>query len=117
MQDDELMRVLGGWCIFRSQISLSPGLALCISFPLAVPELYPFIINLQSSKYTVSRSSVNYCNKFSNPRRGVWDPLIYSQSVRSRGSMSLQLASEVCRGQVGWDRDWSCKTEPLTGGI
>lgn len=48
---------------------------------LAVPELYPFIINWESSKvYLVS--SVRYSNKLPKSSEGI----MYNQSVRSTGN-------------------------------
>ena len=97
--------------------TLCPFLIPCSMylFHLAVPELYPFLINW-STKYDVFLSTVSHFSKLINPGKGSWEPLIYSQSVRSTGNnLGLRLASEVGGGGRGGRQ--SCRTEPLTCGI
>ena len=76
------MEIWGEWVIREGREALQPRtyLAVCM-FYLAVPELYPFIINQLSSHLNVSLSFVRY----SKPRRGLWEAPIYSQLVRSTG--------------------------------
>ena len=79
-------------------------------FYLAVPELYPLMINWYSSKQNVSLTSVSHSSKQTGTW-GLWDPLIYSWLARSTGdNMDLQLMSEAGEGN-------SCRTEPLICGI
>lgn len=73
---------------------------------LAVPELYPFLINQSPCKWNVFLSFVS-CSSKQNPRRRSLKPPIYSQLARSPGNnLGLQLASEGDEGAVWWD--WAC---------
>ena len=72
-------------------------------FHLAVSELYPFILNPWSSEQNVSLSSVSCSSKLVNPKKGWWEPMIYSQWIRRTGNnLDLQLVSEIQR-VGGWN--------------
>ena len=66
-------------------------------FYLAVLQLYSFIISWWSSKMLLCILWDDLVN-YSNPRRGLWESLIYRQLVRSTGNdLCLWLVSAVCR--------------------
>ena len=50
---------------------------------------------------------MSYCGKLLNPKRCLWEPLVYSLLVRSMGGLDLELVSEVVvgvgAGAVLWD--------------
>ena len=67
--------------------------------------LYPlisFVVNWYLVSKWVFLSSVSCSNKLVEPEEGSWEPLIYSQSVKSTGNnLGLQLVSQVEGGLVG----------------
>lgn len=108
----EHMEILGGGWARRGHGSCTlsfPTLASCIS---SIWLFYPFIINQEPGNSTVFLSSVSPVSKLIDPEREVWDPPIYSWSVRNlNGKLDSWLASKAGR------RGQSCGTEPVACGI
>lgn len=72
----EQVEIWGNTCVGRELRTFMPFPTPCLMhvFDLAIPKLYPLIINLQSSKSSVSLSSASQYSKLIKPKeRGHWN--------------------------------------------
>lgn len=60
--------------------------------------------------FSVSLNSVSCSSRWLNPRRGLWETLVYSQLVRNMGGNRNLW-------EVSWVGGQPCGTEPLTHGV